>query len=92
MTDEELNKELKEAVENQDKLAHVETRTTQSEVDLKLKCQECSEIQDFLVCDDQQMELSEDGTTLTCIVEGCGKTLPVPQHHGKNMVPFVVKA
>jgi len=92
MTDEELNKELAEAVANQNKMDHVKTKATQSEVVLKLKCQECQEMKEFPVCDDEQMELSQDGTKLTCSIEGCGKSIDVPQHHNKKMVPFVTKA
>lgn len=94
MTDDELSKELADAVANQDKLEHVETKATPSEVALKLKCQTCDEMQDFPACDncEVQMELSDDGQKLTCATEGCGGTKDVPAHHDKLMVPFVVKA
>ena len=93
MTDEELSKELAEAVANQDKImTHVETKATPSEVALKLKCAECGETAEFPACDDQQMELSDDGTKLTCTADGCDNTIDTPKHHDKPMVPYVVKA
>lgn len=92
MADDQLKKELEDAVANQSKMDHVDTKKTASEVALKLKCQECDEQQEFPVHDDEQMELSDDGNTLNCEVDGCDKTMPTPKHHDKAMKPFIVKA
>ena len=94
MAEDELSKELKDAVANQDKMTHVETKSTGSEVALKLKCQECNETANFPMCEDdaQQMELSDDGSKLTCTVDGCEKEVATPAHHDKPMKPFIVKA
>ena len=92
MADEELSKELKDAVANQDKMTHVDTKATPSEVALKLKCQDCDEMQDFPMCEDDgiQMELSDDGAKLTC--SNCPKEMETPKHHDKYMKPYIVKA
>lgn len=85
----ELSKELMEAVKDQSKMPHVETRATKSEVALKLKCQKCNTMQDFPVHHDMMMELSDDGKTMTCNNDECSHTEAVAQHCGIDMKPFI---
>ena len=86
----ELSKELMEAVKDTSKMAHVETKRTESTVALKLKCQKCGELQEFAVHHDTMMELQDDGKTLKCVQEGCDYTEGVPTHCNAVMQPFIV--
>lgn len=85
----DISEELMEAVKNTDKMAHVETRTTKSEVALKLKCSKCGTLQDFAVHHDLMMELQEDQKTLKCAHEECDHTEAVPTHCDQVMQPFI---
>ena len=91
MTDDksELSKELMEAVKNADKMDHVETKTTKSEVSLKLKCSKCGHTQDFEVHHDIMMELQADKKTLKCAHEECDYSSAVPNHCDVVMQPFI---
>ncbi len=85
----ELSKELMEAVKNTDKMEHVETHTTKSEVALKLKCGKCGVLQEFAVHHDLMMELQDDKKTLKCAHEECDYTEAVPSHCSEVMSPFI---
>ena len=85
----ELSKELMEAVKDTSKMSHVETKTTKSEVALKLKCPKCGALQDFAVHHDMMMELMDDKKTLKCAHEECDHTEAVPTHCDEVMQPFI---
>lgn len=85
----ELSKELMEAVKDTSKMEHVETKTTKSEVALKLKCGSCGEMADVPVHHDIMMDILDDGKTLKCAHEECDHTQAVPEHCGAPMKPFI---
>ena len=85
----ELSKELMEAVKDTSKMAHVETKTTKSEVALKFKCAKCGALEEFAVHHDIMMELMDDGKTLKCAHEECNLTQPAPTHCDAVMQPFI---
>ena len=86
---EELSIELMEAVKNTDKMEHVETKTTKSEVALKLKCSKCGELAEVPVHHDLMMDIQDDQKTLKCAHEECDLTQAVPSHCGVIMQPFI---
>lgn len=86
----ELSKELMNAVKDTSNMAHVETRTTKSEVALKLKCSKCGEMQDVPVHHDMMMDLLDDGKTLQCAHDECNEQQAVPTHCDEVMKPFIV--
>lgn len=67
-------------------LAHTETKTGTSERKAVLSCTQCDATQDFPVCEecDEPMDLEGDK------FQHHDKEVPVPEHHGKAMVPKIV--
>lgn len=85
----ELSKELMEAVKDTSNMAHVDTKTTKSEVALKLKCGKCGEMVEVPVHHDMMMDILDDGKTLQCAHEECNEKQNVPEHCGETMKPFI---
>ncbi len=85
----ELSKELMEAVKDTSKMAHVETKTTKSEVALKLKCGKCGAMEEVPTHHDMMMDIMDDGKTLQCAHEECNEQQAVPTHCDAVMQPFI---
>ncbi|MHA1124927.1 MAG: hypothetical protein ACTSO7_10395 [Candidatus Heimdallarchaeota archaeon] len=72
------------------KLKETQTKAQQAEMRLVFKCDDCSKTVDWPVHCGEPMELEVD--KLVCVDKKCGKTVPVPECHGKACKPFIIKA
>ena len=72
------------------KLKETQTKAQESEMKLVFQCGD--KIIDWPSCCGESMELDEEAGQLVCTVEGCGKSVPIPEHEGQKCKPSIVKA
>ncbi|MHA1154563.1 MAG: hypothetical protein ACTSQK_00495 [Candidatus Heimdallarchaeota archaeon] len=70
-------------------LKETQTKAQESEMSLAFKCEVCNKTYDWPLCCDEPMEL--EGDNLVCKVEGCNKSIPVPECDGQKCKPFIAK-
>ncbi len=71
-------------------LKETQTKAQESDMKLMFKCDDCSKTYDWPLCCGESMEL--EGDNLVCTVEGCGKSIPVPECDGHKCKPFIAKS